>query len=626
MSRPDIPVTISGDPKGFEAAMARIRARAGTTATSVAQSFIALKARIGGVAGIAAGIGLTATIGVIRDTAAAVASVGDEARKAGLDVKSFQELKFVAEQNRVGVDALIDGIKELNLRADEFVVTGGGSAADAFERLGLTAESLKEKLKDPSALFTEIIGKLGKFDKAAQIRIADEVFGGSGGEQFVQLIDKGEAKIRETIKAANDLGIVMNKDLIDKAAEIDRRFNLIASTVGTNLKSAIVSATASLAIFLDGFREFQNQMAVTLETKQAELGMRRLDIESKILEKKQEQRDEAEKLSSVARNLGFEDSKNDAVAGVTGQINSLQAELARVAEEEAQIVNVLNGRNKAETKPAGDSWTPPKVDQSSSSRGSGAKSAKEEEAAYIGVIKALKEEIELIGKSDVEREKMTSLREAEVSATSKEGQEIEKLIELKHRQEAAEDALQAKREQAQQAAEDFGATLDDQLGRIIDGTFEAKDALAALLQELLSAATGGKGLFAGLFGSIFGEGKTGILGSSAKPAVTPGNILGFGGARAGGGNVSPGRIYQINEHEKELFMPGVQGSIVAPSKLGSNPVSVTFAPQIDARGASVEAVARLEHALTRQQADFSANVVQTIRKANQSGVKLGKFH
>jgi len=608
MSRPDIPVTISGNPKGFETAMGRIRAITKTTAGDITSSFLAIKSRIGGIGGLVAATGVTAAIGAVREAAGAIAEIGAAARRAGVDVKSFQELKFVAEQNKIGVDALTDGLKELSLRADEFIVTGGGAAAESFLRLGLNAQMLKEKLKDPSALFTEIIGKLGDLDKAAQIRVLDEIFGGAGGEQFLQLIRLGERGIQDLIRAAHKLGLVFDDDMIQRADEIDKKFNVITNVIGTNLKGAIVEAASALIGFLDNLHAIEERMGA--------IG-------------------NSDFFKSLAKGLGVDTSKVYRL--VPGQ--------GIVAEDPKETISKLdtptqstpkNGRlpgaldilraKLIDEKVAAAFGTNSSSPSSSSSRGTGAKSAKAEEAAYVGVIKALKEELELIGKSDVEREKMTALREAEVAASSKEGQEIEKLIELKHRQQDAEDALQAKREEAQQAAEDFGATLDDQLGRIIDGTFEAKDALAALLQELLSSATGGKGLFAGLFSSIFSGGKTGLLGSNAAPAATPGNILGFGGARAGGGNVSPGRIYQINEKEQELFMPGVQGSIIPPSKMGGNPVSVSFAPQIDARGASVEAVARLEQALSRQQADFSANVVQTIRKANQSGVRLGKFH
>src|SRR5690606_37067640 len=134
--------------------------------------------------------------------------------------------------NRVGVDALVDGFKELSLRADEFIVTGGGSAAEAFKRLGYGAEELNQKLQNPNELFAEIIGKLQGLDRAAQIRISDELFGGTGGEQFVQLIGQGEAGIRSTIQAAHDLGAVMSSETIEKAAELDRKFHAVSTTVG----------------------------------------------------------------------------------------------------------------------------------------------------------------------------------------------------------------------------------------------------------------------------------------------------------------------------------------------------------------------------------------------------------
>ncbi len=271
MSRPDIPVTISGDAKGFESALARIRALSKSSATDVATSFNRIKGMIGGAAGVATGIVSASAVAVIREAANAIASVGDEARRAGVGVQAFQELKFVAEQNRVAVDALTDGIKEMNLRADEFIVTGGGSAAEAFQRLGYSADKLKEKLKDPSALFTEIIGKLQQFDKAAQIRILDEVFGGTGGEQFLQLIRQGEKGIRDQIRAAHDLGLVMDEELIKRAEEIDRKFNTIATTVGTNLKKAIVDAAGAFMSFTDSFRAFEQQQTGSLLYRQSML-------------------------------------------------------------------------------------------------------------------------------------------------------------------------------------------------------------------------------------------------------------------------------------------------------------------------------------------------------------------
>lgn len=214
----------------MEASLGSIGAKAGANLKNLAASFAGGFA-VGGIAEIVKGLGRMVT---------GIAEVGDAAKRSGLSTDAFQEWKFVAEQNRIGVDALTDGFKELNLRADEFVTTGGGSAADAFKRLGFTADQLKTKLKDPSALMLEIIGRLQTFDKAAQIRISDELFGGTGGEQFVQLIAQGEAGLRQTIDRAHELGAVMDADLIARAAELDRQLGELSTRAGNIFKIAIV--------------------------------------------------------------------------------------------------------------------------------------------------------------------------------------------------------------------------------------------------------------------------------------------------------------------------------------------------------------------------------------------------
>ena len=129
--------------------------------------------------------GLSQNLGrIVNETA----QIGDEAKRAGVSVQALQEWKFVGAQNRIGIDQIVDGLKELNLRADEFVVTGQGAGAEAFSRLGYGATELTSKLADPSKLLLEIIGRMESMDEAARIRISDELFGGSAGERFAELV------------------------------------------------------------------------------------------------------------------------------------------------------------------------------------------------------------------------------------------------------------------------------------------------------------------------------------------------------------------------------------------------------------------------------------------------------
>ncbi|MDX0178624.1 tail tape measure protein [Sinorhizobium meliloti] len=565
MSRPDIPVTISGDSKGFQDALARVRALSKTTASDVVASFARVKGVAGGAAGLVTGLVSASSVAVLRDAANAIASVGDEARRAGLDVKSFQELKFVAEQNRIGIDALTDGIKELNLRADEFIVTGGGSAAEAFQRLGYSAENLKRKLEDPAELFTEIIGRLGELDKAAQIRVADEVFGGTGGEQFVQLLRLGEEGIRDQIKAANDLGIVMDEELIKRAEEVDRKFNLIATTISTNLKGAIVDAAGAFMSFTDSFREFEQQQSSSLLYRKSVLkGARERALQ-------QQGTTEDDILSIFGRDSASE------IARIDEELKQIEGLLDRRNGiiDKAQDASPKSGRIQSATDIMRGEMAQSRIDEAFSSTSSGGssggsrsaatKEAERERSAIDDVIASLREELAIIGLADIERERTIALREAGVEATSKEGQQISALIDEKYRQLAAEEALAEQYERSEEAAERMGQVLDDQLMRIVDGSFDAKEAIAALLSEIINVQTNGKGLFGSLFSEIFGGG--GGSASNFVPTTTLGGFLGYGGARAGGGDVSPGRIYRVNEYEDEFFAPTSHGRIIAPSKL-----------------------------------------------------------
>lgn len=175
-----------------------------------------------------------------------MAEIDQQARRAGLSVTAFQELKFVSEQNRIDVDAMVDGLKELQLRADEFVVTGKGSASEAFTRLGYDARELKRRLEEPEELFLDIIDRMEDFDRAAQIRVADEIFGGTGGERFVELLGQGDEGIRQMMSRAHELGAVIEEDTVAKAAELDRKFGEITQRVQTLAKTVVVDLAGAI--------------------------------------------------------------------------------------------------------------------------------------------------------------------------------------------------------------------------------------------------------------------------------------------------------------------------------------------------------------------------------------------
>ena len=488
------------------------------------------KAAVGGFLGGFLAGGVAGIISQIGRVANSIAQVGDEAKRAGVSIEAFQEWKFVAEQNRIGIDQMTDGLKELNLRADEFVLTGKGSAAEAFQRLGYTSGELAKKLEDPSKLLLEIIDRLGKFDKAAQIRISDELFGGSAGERFVELIDQGEEGIRATIDRAHELGVVMDDEVIQRAAELDRKFNEVASTVSTKLKTAIVEAATALQNFVTSF--------------------------DCMWQKYEERRRGAE--------MG-------AYIGSLATRNPLPAPFEH--DGSANTTEKTSRLPKAE-------WTPPKPPPGgfggTPPRDKEAEAAKRQAEAVRKLISDLEHELDVIGKSNTEKEIANTLRRAGVDAASKEGQQITSLVTAIEAETEAHKRAQAAAEARQQAFEGLFQMAGDGLMSIADGSVKAEDAVKKLAVQIALAAAQaalmGTGPLAGFFG-----GGGGIMGSlfKAPPILNAGGgfagLIGYssGTANTGGQRGQPRGIV----HGQEAVIPLPSGGKVPVQVQGGSQAS-----------------------------------------------------
>ncbi len=556
MANEDLRYRIGGDTSGIDAAWGKIRRDAQATGASIGSAMG--KARSGvesvmaplrAVPALIAALGATAVVAKVRQTAESVAEVGRQAKQAGVDVESFQELKFVAEQNRIGVDILTDGLKELNLRADEFIATGRGSAAEAFGRLGYSSEELAVKLKNPSALLTEIIGKLEQFDQAARIRISDELFGGSAGERFVELIDEGEQGIRDQIAAARDLGLVMDAEMIRKAEEVDRKFNVITTTIGTSMKRAIIDATDAWFKFLDSYNAFEDQQSSTLAESAREDGRKRLELENQILELKERQskltgeahqfqRKEIQatidRLEQGLDRLAERDQKREAVledraesssTPTTGRtridtsveyIRKFNEQLAlsnrerAIAAETQRILNEASSQGASLTEAQARELAELAVarkEADSTAKGSAKESQKEAEA-IAKVISALEYELEQMGKTDLQKRISNELRNAGADAASREGERITTLVTAIEAQRAAEEALKAAQEERTRAVEFLFQAGEDALVAMIDNSGRAEDAIKRLAIQLAFAAAQaallGTGPLAGIFGGSGG--------------------------------------------------------------------------------------------------------------------------
>lgn len=228
---------------------------------------------IAGGAAAAAGWAITRMVG-------GVATLGNEVKIAserlGVGAGWLQEWQYAAHQFGVGNDALIDGLKELGLRADEFVMTGGGGAAESFQRLGITVKDLRGTAGETEKLLDLVLSRMGKIENsAAKQRIFDEMFGGSGGEQMVALLTQSREELDKLRQAARDNGAILSDADIEQSRLYVRQMHELTSTL-SGLKNTILgSLLPTVNQWLGGVRELSKANREMI-TQQVLEGLRKL--------------------------------------------------------------------------------------------------------------------------------------------------------------------------------------------------------------------------------------------------------------------------------------------------------------------------------------------------------------
>lgn len=232
---------------------------------------------------------------------------------------------------------------------------------------------------------------------------------------------------------------------------------------------------------------------------------------------------------------------------------------------------------------------------------SGAKGVSDRERelqAVVDLIEELEYEYSILGLSNAEKAVANALRQAGAAATEEQRAQIESLVTATLSEKEAIDALN-------KSSQEWADTIQNATRGFIDDLIAGKDAAEAFSNVLSNIAS-----------KLIDVGLNSLFGGSGF------NLAGlFGGfpTRATGGPVYAGTPTLVGERGPEVFVPSGPGKIVPNSQVGGGG-SVVFAPNIDARGADVAAVARLEQSLQR----MAAEIVPTIRKEIANGPKKGR--
>lgn len=205
-----------------------------------------------GPAGMVAAAGLAALAVATTQTLAAMRfadEIDDTATKLNIGTDALQEYRFAMTEvggTAKDADTALEGFQK---KLGEGIA--GGRAVKWFERLGFGQEDLKAfgSTEEALAAVMDKIAALGRESERAAV--AEKL----GLGPMVALAREGAAGMEALRRKAQDMGYVMDAELIKKGADANQKFETMAHIIDVQMKSAFVGLSDEILTVTQGLAD-----------------------------------------------------------------------------------------------------------------------------------------------------------------------------------------------------------------------------------------------------------------------------------------------------------------------------------------------------------------------------------
>lgn len=519
--------------------------------------------KVSAVAGAAAGAALVGIAVGVRRTIDEMDTLGRKAsQQLGIPVDQLIRLRHAAELSGVSFEALATGVKRLSGSMLDMAMGMKGTTSRAFEALGISVMNADGQLKSQTDVIAEMSEKFSMMeDGATKTALAMAIFGKRAGPDMVPLLNAGTAALSEMMAEAEALGLVFDNETGKAAERFNDNLTRLAKVwdglfikISTKLLPALERLSQAFVDFAkngDAVDRMANRLKSTLEFVATQIAL----IAAAVLQAKAE----FAGLAEAWNRLIGGDLRGAWDAFIAGQKESV--EIVRKTRED--MANIFNGTGA----------------NAGSAQAAGAATG---EAFVVGLegaagkVKTVVDEMAIDAarifdatRTPLEQYQAQIARLNELLAAGAINQDTYNRAVLQAQDtfdkatEGAENSILSLESVGQTMQQSFMSVFD----RLIEGTFNARDAIAGLLSDLARMLA--NQAFQMLFSSGSGSGSTGggLLGAFLSSLKLPGF--------ATGGTILPGGA------------GGIDSQIVAFRKSPSEQVDIYNPRQIAGGGGGV---------------------------------------
>lgn len=198
--------------------VAKARKTVGGFVGAVQGSLGKLRASFGGIgSAFTAAFSGAAIVGFVTNQFRAIDALHETSQQLGVTTESLSRLGHAADMTETSQERMIAGFTRLG-DATRKAMTGLGTAAGAYAKLGIDAEALNRL--SPDKQFQAIAEKVGNLSThQEQLNAAQAIFGKQLGSELLPLLKLGKEGLAGMAAEADKLGITINSVDAEKVAK-----------------------------------------------------------------------------------------------------------------------------------------------------------------------------------------------------------------------------------------------------------------------------------------------------------------------------------------------------------------------------------------------------------------------
>lgn len=567
---------------GASAAEARAKTLEGRMSSLGSRAKSVGGALTGLAGGFLAGVGIQTITGAIASGLEYASSLGEVAQQLGVTTTALQTYRYAATQVGLSQDEMDASLARLT-RSIGDASNGTGPAAKAFQQLGISLRDSNGNLLSTERAMPLIAEALTKVqDPAQKAAILVDLFGKSG-QKLLPLLSEGARGIDALNEAAKKTGTILTPEQIAKADEAMDKWAAYKQILSSEIAIGAVTGLEKL----EAFNAFMDRMAAHVAgeinaIKASFAGFGR-GVEAQVQSLKSAFTTMGNVAVSAVRNM-VAGIRNALTGGLTATFNAAKAQIESLRQSFFNLWDKVTRR----------SYIPDMVDDISRQmdRLQPEMLGKATRAidATANRFSALRDEVRSLMEQLFPEER--DLRDYRNSLATIARGEAAGMISGPVAEEARRRAGGIEEEPISLLAEPMG-NLSDTIRTEVLPAFnqlgERSMSLGDKFQTTLDSIMG-------IVATLFPNSKKGrILGAILQGGLDIAKAFGaFGGGRANGGPVVPGKTYLVGERGPEFASFGRKG-YVSPPKGGGAPTRLQVVPSpffelvVDNRAAGVAA-------------------------------------